>query len=218
MKEYYEFDREENIDNLARSKRIIALNGSKCSGKSTIADLLVQKGYGFSVNFFGLRDHFDQFFYNHLNRKNLHLREVMAASSIGWFLADYHWKVLPYLEENNGVIFDHYLADYWVQILGEWKYYDKCKQFLIDMNLPTFDHGHHFYLDVDYDVYLERRVKRLADKDFPHDYEDILPIELYNLWRVQYQKMVDEGLLIKVDANKPAKEVRSDIEAVICDT
>ena len=32
MKEYYKFDRGENIDNLARSKNIVSLNGSKCSG------------------------------------------------------------------------------------------------------------------------------------------------------------------------------------------
>ena len=197
MRKYYE-----NI-------KIIGLNGSKCCGKTLIAEMLEDAGYGFAVNFFLLRDEFYNRFYTHLSREHLKQYEVNGASSLAWFALDYHWRVKPFADSTKrNIIFDHYFADYCVQILGSSDYAFKSKfgEIISSLDLPALNRIHQFYLDIDYDTYLYRREQR--HKELP-DIPDtqIIKRDLYERRREHYKNIVKKGWLIEIDATQPKEKV-----------
>ena len=202
MRKYYE-----KID--IEKTRVIGLNGSKCCGKTSITEMLEAAGYGFIVNFFLLRDDFYTRFYSRLNREHLKQHEVNGASSLGWFALDYHWRVKPFADSTGcNVIFDHYLADYCIQILGSSDYVLKSSfgKLINTLEIPAALGRNQFYLDIDYDTYLYRREERR--KELP-DIPDTRVIErdLYARRRSHYKRLVDEGWLTEIDATQSKEKV-----------
>ena len=192
---------------IKRPRHVIALNGSKCCGKTSIANLLEEAGYGFVINFFETRDMFYNELYQYLDREHLKQHEVNGASSLGWFALDYHWRVKRYADHKGlNMVFDHYLADYWVQMLGAPNAFEAFTTLIMNLQLPSFQHGHHFYLDIDYDTYLHRREQR--HKELP-DIPDtrIIERDLYERRRSHYRKLVDAGWLTEIDATQSKEKV-----------
>ena len=188
-------------------RNIIALNGSKCCGKTSIAGLLEKEGYGFAVNFCMTRDRFYDAFYQYLDREDMKEYEVYSASSLGWFALDYHWRVKRYADHSDlGIVFDHYLADYWIQMLGAPDAFESFTEIIGELGLPSFRHGHHFYLDIDYDTYLQRREQRLKRKPNSTD-KDLIERELYDQRRETYMEFAAQGYLIKIDATQSKEKV-----------
>lgn len=142
---------------------IITLNGFKCSGKTTLSKMLSENGYGRYSCFFSLRDHFGSDFYDALNRNDIREPELMGASALGWFTADFHKRKMF---DAESLVLDSYLADYYVQVIGNWdiSHYEKALTFIENqLNIPSLDDGIHFYLSIDYETYLERRQTRFND-------------------------------------------------------
>ena len=67
-----------------------------------------------------LRDKFKKKFYDQLKRSDKQLQqEVIGIPSLPWLVADYHWNIKPLLLKDHFIVYDHYLADYYADMLPD---------------------------------------------------------------------------------------------------
>ena len=153
---------------------IVTFNGQGCSGKTTQVKKLAKsdkKKYE-CIHTHALRSDFEKKLYNQLGRKEtcitypeghcqtLHEVEVLGIPSIAWLTAYFHLRVKPLLLGGSIVVFDHYIADYYADMLACANIEDFRSLVREYLAIPDFDQGTHFYLDIDYEAYKCRWRKR----------------------------------------------------------
>ena len=198
---------------------IITFNGQGRSGKSTQAKRLVTTKSGSSQGVYtyvlshALRDHFKQSFYDqHLERSDEQLQtEVLGISSLPWLTAYFHWRIKPLLLDGSIIVFDHYLGDYYVDVLPE-VCAEKFQNFVKNsLAIPHFENGKHFYLDINYDTYEERGNERKGTEWFT------VKKPLFDQRRARYQELCDLRYLKRIDANVCEDAVAKRIQEVLAE-
>jgi len=189
--------------NYSHQYQIFSLNGTGRSGKTTLAKRLEADDKGIRVLPYYLRDRFERIVYRSLDRtpeqRNV---EVFGIATIGWMIAEYHWRIKPYLNEGGIVIFDHYLFDYFVEILPDLEDISTFVDFIQETAMPQINRGNHFYLDIDYPTYQSR-----ADRFLEEGKElNVVPQSIFNERRERYHTLCDAGLLIQVNAMTSIEE------------
>ena len=155
-----------NCVRAGKKNNIITFNGQGRSGKTTHAKRFVEAKSNSDTDKYlyvlchTLRDNFKKKFYDQLDRSDKQLQqEVIGIPSLPWLVADFHWNIKPRLLEDYFIVYDHYLADYYADMLPDIS--AEIFQSYVKENLaiPHFKHGNHFYLDIDFDTYQEQRVQ-----------------------------------------------------------
>ena len=169
--------------------KIITFSGQGCSGKSTQSKLLAESNVKKYKRIYShkLREDFENKVYEYLDRKDtrikypdsdapdqtLHMVEVLGIPTLAWFTAYFH-KEVKQLQENYTIVLDHYIADFYVDVLQRCEP-DKFQSFVKNhLGIPHFKQGTHFYLDIDYKTYEDRwnmdtntkREYKVNEKDF----------------------------------------------------
>ena len=166
------------VDSQLYKSKIITFNGQGCSGKTTQSKLLVKAKFSSSaesyqrIHIYKLRSDFEDKVYNQLGHKDVCIKfpgdrceplynvEVLGIPTLAWLTVYFHLKVKPLLLDGANIVLDHYLGDYYAEMLAGADVENfRC---LVRENLaiPDFDHGTHFYLDIDYATYQDRWHKR----------------------------------------------------------
>ena len=161
----FEIEADKKLRDSGKINNIITFNGQGCSGKSTFAKRLTRSDkmkYVYAL-FHSERDNFNEKFYSeHLDQRDKRNEEVMGIPSLPWFLADYHWRIKPLLLKGHTIVYDHYLGDYYAEMLPEEWLSPKTFLDYVEENLKIsdFSNGKHFYLDINWDTYIERATER----------------------------------------------------------
>ena len=212
----FEIETDKQLRDSCQINKIITFNGQGCSGKTTQAKRLTEeykeKNYVYAL-FHYQRDNFDQKFYSkHLDRKDKRNEEVMGIPSLPWFLADYHWRIKPLLLKDHTIVYDHYLGDYYAEMLPEeWLSPKTFLDYVKDnLNIPDFSNGKHFYLDINWDTYIERATKRKKCKP---NWGEPINVKYFHERRERYKKLCELGYLKCIDANRDEEAVYKDIIA-----
>ena len=203
MPKYYEIPREmdDELRCSGRKQNIITFNGQGRAGKTTLAKRVKKerrasgkKKYKYVLSH-TLRDNFKKNFYGKLARSDQQLQqEVIGIPSLPWLTADFHWRIKPLLLKNFIIVFDHYLGDYYADMLPNGTA-ESFQQFVkVNLAIPHFKHGIHFYLDIGYDTY-KARYDRPEDEWFTIDSED-----LFEERRARYKELCDLKYLKCIDA------------------
>ena len=208
----------DNINN------IITFNGQGCSGKTTQAKRLVKanpENYQ-RIHSYKLRSAFEDKVYNHLGRKHENIRysdgrcqklsdvEVLGIPTLAWLTAHFYKEVKPRMSEGSFVVLDHYLGDYYVDMLAGVDI-KKFQSFVCEhLAIPDFNQGIHFYLDIDYDTYQNRWCKR-EGTDPP-----VSP-SIFKERRGRYLELYKKGYLTCINAtgvskDKVAEKIAKEIE------
>ena len=196
---------------------IITFNGQGRSGKTTQAKRLVAAKPGSNVETYtyvlghALRDHFKQNFYDqHLQRSSEQLQvEVLGIPSLPWLTAYFHWKIKPLLLEGSIIVFDHYLGDYYADMLPDGDA-EKFQNFVKNsLAIPHFEHGTHFYLDIDYDTYQERGKKRKGTEWFT------VERTIFEERRTRYHELCNLGYLTRIDAKESEETISKHIQDIL---
>ena len=219
MTKYYNIPNkaDQELRNSGKKKNIISFNGQGRSGKTTQAKCLVKakSDSGMEKCFYvlchTLRDNFKKNFYGQLAHSDQQLQqEVIGIPSLPWLVADFHWRIKPLLLDDYFIVYDHYLADYYADILPN----SSAKNFqsFVKENLaiPHFKHGTHFYLDIDFDEYQKRGQNRKGTEWFTVNSKD-----LFEERRVRYQELCDLGYLQLINANADKSTVFEDIQRIL---
>ena len=189
----------------------ISLNGSKAVGKTTLAHTLSDAGHGNYAQFYLARYEFQRW-YLPVFDPNVELSEWKRHTALLCFALDWHRR-LKHLE--GRIIFDHYYADYLVLQLSSLKELDVLLKFIEEYDLPSFTEGQHFFIDADYETYMERRSKRLKER--PELQRDTIPIEkdTFEKRRERYLELVSMGYLIHINANHDESTVLNSVREYI---
>ena len=156
--------------------KIITFNGQGCSGKTTQSKRLVESDDGKykRIHSYKLRSDFKKHFYPELRCMNtcikyldksgtckpLHQVEVSGIPTLAWLTAHFYKEVKPHMVKGSIVVLDHYLGDYYADMLADVDI-EIFRSFVREhLAIPDFDQGIHFYLDIDYDTYQNRWRKR----------------------------------------------------------
>ena len=202
--------REHEDDQQAKIHNIITFNGQGRSGKSTQAKNLVKSDtekyiYAHSYT---LRDNFSNHFYSQLARSDQQLlQEVVGIPSLAWLTADFHWRVKPLLLKGYFIVFDHYIGDYYADMLPNGTAENFQSFIQKSLKIPDFRHGRHFYLDIDYDTYKARH-DRPEDEWFTVNSVD------FEARRGRYQELCDLGYEL-IDANEEKEIVFEKIKTLL---
>ena len=196
---------------------IITFNGQGRSGKTTQAKRLVEKKSGSNMETYtyvlshALRDHFKQNFYDpHLQRSSEQLQvEVLGIPSLPWLMAYFHWKIKPLLLGSSIIVLDHYLGDYYADMLPDGDAEEFQNFVKNNLGIPHFGHGTHFYLDIDYHTYQERGKNRKGTEWFTVEPED------FEARRARYQELCDLEYLTPIDATADEDAVFKQIQSVL---
>ena len=206
---------------------IITFNGQGRSGRSTHAKRFVKTKSGSNMKIYtyvlahALRDHFKEDFYEqHLQRKDVYIKtsndhcsklmnvEVLGLPSLPWLTSYFHWKVKPLLLAGSIIVFDHYLGDYYAEMLPDGDA-EKFQSFVKNsLGIPHFENGIHFYLDINYCTYQERGKNRKGTEWSTVDSED-----LFEKRRASYRALCNLGYLTYIDATVSEDEVFEQIQA-----
>ena len=204
--------------------QIITFNGQGCSGKTTQSKLLVDsdKGRYKRIHSYKLRSVFRDEIYNELGRKEtcitypkgncqtLYQVEVLGIPTLAWLTAQFYKKVKPLQEKDYIVVLDHYIGDFYADMLAGVDI-EKFRSFVREhLAIPDFDQGIHFYLDIDYDTYQKRWRKREGT-------EPPVSPSIFKERRGRYLKFYKKGYLkcinaIGVSKDKIAEKVAKEIE------
>ena len=210
-----------------KTDNIITFNGQGRSGKSTHAKRFVKTKSGSNLKIYtyvlayALRDHFKKDFYEkHLQRKDVYIKtsndncpklmnvEVLGLPSLPWLATYFHWKVKPLLLDNSIIVFDHYLGDYYAEMLPDGDA-EKFQSFVKNsLGIPHFENGIHYSLDINYCTYQEREKNRKGTEWSTVDSE-----ALFEDRRARYQELCNLGYLTCIDATVSEGEVFEQIQA-----
>ena len=194
---------------------IVTFNGQGRSGKTTQAKHLVRTKSGSNMKAYtyvlshALRDNFKKKFYSpHLRRSEEQLQvEVLGIPSLAWLTAYFHWRIKPLLLGGSVIVLDHYLGDYYAEMLpdGDAK---KFQNFVKDnLGIPHFEHGTHFYLDIDYDTYQKRGENRKGTEWFTVGSKD-----RFEERRARYKELCNLGYLQYINASENERTVTENIQ------
>lgn len=192
-------------------ENIITFNGQGSAGKSTQAKRLVKirSGLYTYVLAHALRDDFKKNFYDQLNRPEQLGIEVLGFPSLPWLTAYFHWQLKPILLNGSILVFDHYLGDHYADMLPSGSA-EKFQNFVKNsLGIPDFDHGIHFYLDVDYCTYREREKERTEKWTEPEGKDN------FNRRRDQYKELCKLGYLECIDATMCKDAVAEKIQKIV---
>ena len=219
---------------------IITFNGQGCSGKTTQAKRLVQakscsstESYTYMLTH-ALRSDFEKKFYNQLGRKEtcitypkghcqtLHEVEVLGIPSIAWLTAHFHLRVKPLLLGGSIVVFDHYIGDYYADMLAGANIGNFLSLVRENLAIPDFDQGTHFYLDIDdHEIYKERWRKR-EEKKHPKNPEKrrkpSVTLCVFKERRERYQKLCELTPLKRINATMRKSEIAKSVLRALEDT
>ena len=121
-------------------------------------------------------------------------------------VADFHWRIKPLLLNGSIIVFDHYLGDYYADMLpdGDAK---KFQSFVKEnLAIPHFEHGTHFYLDIDYDTYQARGANRKGTE------WATVPPEVFDDRRKRYRELCDLEYLTCINATEDLDTVYRQIQ------
>ena len=213
---------------------IITFNGQGCSGKTTQAKLLVEAKSGSSTQSYqymlshALRDDFKKKFYDHLGRKDVGITyadgsrqkllevEIWGIPSLAWLTAYFHLRVKPLLLGGSIIVFDHYIGDYYADMLAGANIENFRSLVREDLAIPDFDQGTHFYLDIDdHEVYQERWRKREEKKPPKERTEPPVTLKIFEERRERYQKLCELTPLKCINATVRESEVAKEIQKVL---
>ena len=193
---------------------IITFNGHGRSGKSTQAKRLVEKKSGSNIESYiyilchALRDDFKKKFYDPLGRSQQQLEvEVLGFPSLPWLIAYFHWKLKPLLLAGSTIVFDHYLGDHYADMLPDGSAKNFQRFIRENIGVPDFEHGTHFYLDINYDTYQKRGERRKGTEWT----EPVSSEDFENRCR-RYQELCGLKYLIHIDANQDEDMVFKQIQ------
>ena len=205
---------------------IITFNGQGCSGKTTQAKRLVKTKSGSSTESYtyilsyALRSDFEKKVYDHLGRKDVGIKysnspdqtlyqvEILGIPSLAWLTAYFHLRVKPLLLGGSTIVFDHYLGDYYADMLAGADVSNFRCFVQENLAIPDFDHGTHFYLDIDYNTYKDRWRKREGTEP------PVTPC-VFKKRRERYQKLCELGCLKSINATVCESEVAKEIQKVL---
>ena len=212
--------------------QIITFNGQGCSGKTTQSKLLVEsdKGKYKRIHSYKLRSVFRDEIYNELGRKEtcitypkgncqtLYEVEVLGIPTLAWLTAQFYKKVKPLQEKDYIVVFDHYIGDFYADMLAGVNV-EKFQSFVCKhLAIPNFNQGIHFYLDIDdHRIYQERWRKREEKKPRKERRDPPVTLKIFEERRERYQKLCELTPLICINAtgaskDKIAEKVAEEIE------
>lgn len=195
--------------------KIITFNGQGCSGKTTQSKLLVESDDGKykPIHSYKLRSNFKKHFYKELGSMNtcikyldesgtckpLYQVEVYGIPTLAWLTAHFYKEVKPLMLKGSIVVLDHYLGDYYANMLAGVDI-EKFRSFVCEhLAIPDFDQGIHFYLDIDYDTYQNRWRKR-EGTDPP-----VSP-SIFKERRGRYLELYKKGYLKCINATGTSKD------------
>ena len=215
MSKYYNLlnEADQKLRETGKKNNIVSFNGQGRSGKTTQAKRFVKAKSNSDPDKYlyvlchTLRDKFKKKFYDQLKRSDKQLQqEVIGIPSLPWLVADFHWRIKPLLLRDYFIVYDHYLADYYADMLPDISAEIFQSYVRENLAIPHFKHGTHFYLDIDYDTYQSRGKNREGTEWFTVDSKD-----LFEERRTRYQELCDLGYLKKVNANADIDTVFEDI-------
>ena len=187
------------------------------------------------IHSYKLRSNFKEHFYKELGSMNtcikyldesgtckpLYQVEVNGIPTIAWLTAHFYKKVIPCMSKGYIVVLDHYLGDYYADMLAGVDI-EKFRSFVREhLAIPDFHQGIHFYLDIDdYKIYQERWRKR-EEKKHPENpgkrRKPPVTLKIFEERRERYQKLCELTPLICINAtgasqDKIAEKVAKEIE------
>ncbi len=203
---------------------IVTFNGQGCSGKTTQVKLLANsnKEEYKRIHSYKLRRKFKKKIYEktegmntdikYLNEsgtcKKLYSVEVSGHPSFAWLIANFYKTAKPLMLEGTTVVLDHYLGDYYADMLACVDIADLLSLVREDLVIPDFDQGTHFYLDIDYEIYQERWREREGT-------EPRVNRETFKKRRERYQELCELTPLKCIDAKVSKEEVAKKVQEVL---
>lgn len=203
--------------------KIITFNGQGCSGKTTQSKRLVKSDGGKykRVHSYELRSNFEKKLYKELGsmktcvkyldgsgtRKPLYQVEVIGIPTLAWLTAHFYKEVKPLMLKGSIVVLDHYLGDYYADMLAGvdiGKFGSFVRKHLA---IPDFNQGIHFYLDIDdHEIYKERWCKREEKKPPQERRKPPVTPCVFKERRERYQKLCELTPLICINATGASKD------------
>ena len=189
---------------------VISLNGSKAGGKSTLSNSLGALGYGVVIEFYGERYGFEKRFLHTLYDAKGFIRKWKSQAVLPFFALSWH-RTLNKIE--SPIVFDHFYADFLVQNLNSIDNIDLFLEIIEFYDLPPFDKECvNLFIDHDYETYLIRRGKRVAESG---KMEGVIPENYFNHRRSMYLELVKMGYLQHINANQSAESVLDEARKII---
>ena len=208
---------DQKLRQTGKKNNIISFNGQGRSGKTTQAKRFVEAKSNSDPDKYryvlchNLRDKFKKKFYDQLKRSDKQLQqEVIGIPSLPWLVADFHWRIKPLLLRDYFIVYDHYLADYYADMLPDISAEIFQSYVRENLAIPHFKHGTHFYLDINFDTYQERGYSRKGTEWFTVDSKD-----LFEERRARYQELCDLSYLQPINANANEDSVFEEIQKVL---
>ena len=219
-------------EQLCKLDNIITFNGQGCSGKTTQVKILAKsdkKKYE-CIHSYELRRKFKEKVYEktegmdtsikYLNEngtcKKLYHVEVLGIPSIAWLTAYFHLRVKPLLLGGSIVVLDHYIGDYYADMLASVDIEDFRSLVREDLAIPDFDQGTHFYLVIDDHEMYKCRWRKREEKKHPKNPEKrrkppVTP-SVFEERRERYEKLCELKLLKRINATVCEDEVAKTVQ------
>ncbi len=170
------------------------------------------------MNLYRCRDGFQRKLYDNLERTHEQRNvEVFGIPSFAWMGLEFHYRVKAFLNAGQPVISDHYLGDYYADMLEDLDDLALLETCVKHIGFPWFTKTLSFYLDIDYESYLQRHESRehLLPENTEVAKQNFVPEELFNARRERYHRLVDANLLTLIDARKDVDTVYLEVKKVV---
>ena len=214
---------------------IVTFNGQGCSGKTTQVKLLAKsnKEKYECIHSYELRRKFTEKVYEktegmdtsikYLNEngtcKKLYHVEVLGHPSFAWLIANFYKEVKPLMLRGTTVVLDHYIGDYYADMLASVDIEDFRSLVREDLAIPDFDQGTHFYLDIDDHEMYKCRWRKREEKKHPKNPEKrrkppVTP-SVFEERRERYQELCELTPLKCINATMCEDEVAKTVQKVL---